>query len=229
MQTLKRPVPVTVGIGAVSPADVVSVARHGAHVSIDEEALSDTAKLSAKKLQSAAKRMTGMIDDLFDLARFRLGDGIALQPAEVSIAAVAEAIVGESQLSVPDRKIELRADGDTTGVWDAQRLGQIIANLVNNALRHGDPSVPVQVKCTDEGSRVRVSVHNGGTIDRKMHASLFDPFRQRTDPSARQKGLGLGLFIVDQLVKAHGGVIEVDSSQGSGTCFAVTLPRALRR
>ncbi len=194
---------------------------------LDDTNLARGTRAAAERLRNSGRRMTGMIDDLFDLARVRLGEGVALEPEPMTIGSLVTGVVADAQLSAPGRAIELEITGDTAGVWDPRRLAQVAANLIGNALRHGTKSVPVRVGCRGEGARVLLSVRNGGAIDPNARASLFDPFRQRTDAHARKSGLGLGLFIVDQLVRAHRGTIDVDSSEADGTSFLVSLPRAV--
>ena len=103
----------------------------------------------------------------------------------------------------------------------------MIANLVGNALEHGDPSSPVTVRLAGTDAAWVISVHNGGPpIPCDVLPNIFDPFRRNAPRTERSKGLGLGLFITQQVVLAHGGKIEVSSTTESGTTFTVFLPRA---
>ena len=179
----------------------------------------------ADRLLSSSQRMSGMIEDLLDVTRIRQAGGLALKPAPADMQALVQRILGEIQTSFPERRIEHTLLGDLQGVWDGERLCQVMTNLVGNAVHHGTPSEPVQVlldgRCADF---VVVEVANGGTITPDLLPHLFDPFRGREPSPGRQQGLGLGLFIAHQIVLAHGGDINVRSQDGV-TRFRVALPR----
>ena len=101
----------------------------------------------------------------------------------------------------------------------------MFSNLIGNALRHGDANTKVFVKIAGESERVVITVHNAGAIAREVLPRIFDPFRSGHRPRARAEGLGLGLYIVQQLVIAHGGTVTVDSTEADGTTFRVELPK----
>jgi signal transduction histidine kinase len=166
-----------------------------------------------------------MIEDLFDLARVRLGEGIPLERGTVDLAALVGAVVGECQAAAPERSILRHEEGPTEGNWDSARLEQIVSNLVGNAIRHGAPDSPIEISIVGAEDQVSFSVHNGGAIAPDVLTTLFDPFQSGQRPRARREGLGLGLFIVQQLVAAHGGEVEVESTEADGTTFRVRLPR----
>jgi signal transduction histidine kinase len=128
----------------------------------------------------------------------------------------------------PDRRIELEVLGDAHGTWDPGRMAQVISNLVSNAVAHGAPYAPVTVQIDATGDdHVDLSVHNEGPpIPPELLPVLFEPFRRGTgDKSPR--GLGLGLYIVRQLVEAHGGTVDVRSTAPEGTTFTIELQRTL--
>jgi len=179
----------------------------------------------AERIRGSSRRMVKMIEDLFDLARVRLGGGIPLERSRSDLAGIVQAAVAECQASAPGRIIEVRCDGNTEGEWDPTRIAQVVNNLVGNALRHGTPQSPIALLVQGRESLVALSVHNGGAIAPDVRESIFDPFR-RGDGHGRKEGLGLGLFIVQQLVAAHRGTVEVESSEEQGTTFRVQLPRA---
>ncbi len=116
--------------------------------------------------------------------------------------------------------------GDASGSWDADRLLQVLSNLVANAGQHGGPGDGIRVT-VDGGQRefVRVAIHNAGAIPASMLPHLFDPFRTSRHGRVRSGGLGLGLFIVREIVRAHGGSVDVASSEAEGTTFSLQLPR----
>ena len=178
------------------------------------------------RLKSSAERMAKMIDELFDLARARLSGGIPIQrQAAVDLLPVAEKIVAELLASASSRTLELVAKGDTLGPWDPDRLGQVLSNLLGNALRHGQPEGSIRVELDGSAAdRLIVSVTNCGQIPPDVLPCLFEPFRRGTSRASRSEGLGLGLFIVHQIVQAHAGTIRAESTAGL-TTFTVVLPR----
>jgi signal transduction histidine kinase len=116
-------------------------------------------------------------------------------------------------------------------VWDPERLAQVVSNLVGNALEHGAREGPIFVRCVGERERQVLEISNpGAPIPGHQLATLFDPFRQvGSGQSGRSSGLGLGLFIVRELVEAHGGQVSVRSTEQEGTTFTVLLPRDARQ
>lgn len=178
------------------------------------------------RMRSGASRMTGMLDQLNDLARARLGGGISVDRRPVSLRLVTERVIEELQLAHDDRTLSVTFDdGDLVGCWDEQRLAQVLANLVSNGLRHGARGCAVDVRVSGAGACVVLEVHNAGEIPASLLDCLFDPFR--AGRRAARDSLGLGLYIVRQLVEAHGGTVEVQSSAEVGVTFRVELPRSL--
>jgi len=182
-------------------------------------------RITSAKMVSSAKRMGRMIDDILDLARARLAGGIPLKREKADLGSLIQRVVQEHRAIFPDRRVNVTIDGDVHGEWDADRLAQVASNLVGNALRHGDPDRPVEVILDGTpDSQVRLEVRNGGTIAPELLPTIFDPFRG--GPSgARADGLGLGLYIVQQIMLAHQGSIDVESRHGH-TSFRLRIPRA---
>ncbi|MEO8152526.1 MAG: hybrid sensor histidine kinase/response regulator [Rhizobacter sp.] len=182
-------------------------------------------KIGARLIRSSSW-MSRMIEDLLDLTRARLGGGIPITRSPVELGAVVQAVIQDRQLIHTDGRIELVTEGSLDGAWDADRLVQVASNLIGNALHHGDASAPVEVRVDGRASdEVVLSVINAGTIPPEVLPHIFDPFRRGRGQSARTEGLGLGLYIVQQVVHAHGGRIDVQSEQGKPTRFSVSLPR----
>jgi two-component system, sensor histidine kinase and response regulator len=180
----------------------------------------------AERVRTSGRRMAAMIADLHDLARVRLGDGMRLERERVDLAAVVDNVVAECRATFPGRTVTVSVEGTTEGEWDKVRLAQVLSNLVTNALRHGDAGGRVLVGITGTDDEVCIAVHNDGVIAPDVRDSLFDPFRQGAGRPLGSDGLGLGLFIVEQLVSAHRGRVVVESADGVGTTFSVQLPRA---
>lgn len=178
----------------------------------------------------SANRMNEMIDDLLDFTRSRLGAGVVVHPAHTDLAIVAREAVDEMRSAHPLRAFEFQTDGDLRGNWDAARIRQVLANLLGNAVQHGDPAKPVVVGARGDAASVVIEVHNHGpAISKAAMIGLFGPFKRLqggVEPSSNAHNLGLGLYIADRIVDAHGGRIDVASSDAAGTQFAVTLPRA---
>jgi two-component system sensor histidine kinase/response regulator len=194
------------------------------------ELLADLPDANAKKiagrLSTAGGRMRNILDELFDLARARLGGGIPLTRLPVDLAAVAHKAVAEVQATHPNRGIELSSEGDVHGHWDGGRLERVFANLIGNAVTHGTPTEPITVHLSGQLADVAVSVHNGGHVPPDILPNLFEPFHARKGMRPRGEGLGLGLYIAQQIVIGHGGTIEVRSALAEGTTLRFTLPKS---
>lgn len=196
----------------------------GAQV-LERQALPDSSSQVVKQILSSGRRMRAILDDLSDLARARLGSGIAVVREPADAGALVRKVVAEYRASHPTRSLELAARGDLLGRWDGSRFEQIAANLIGNALTHGLPSSAVAVDVDgDAAGEVVLSVHNEGHIAEELLPEIFLPFRAGRE-RRRGPGLGLGLFIVQQLAAAHGGTVSVTSTPEMGTTFTVRLPR----
>lgn len=183
--------------------------------------------LLAGKIQASGRRMSRMIEDLLDVTRARQAGGLVMRTCEeVDLAPAAQRTVQELRDSHPTRTIDVSQQGDLRGWWDIDRLCQVIGNLLGNAIHHGTTDQPVVLHLDGTAAgEVAFSTSNGGTIPPALLPHLFDPFRGSTYAAPGQhKGLGLGLYIVHQIVLGHGGQIAASSEAGS-TVFRVRLPR----
>jgi PAS domain S-box-containing protein len=186
---------------------------------------SSPARKQADVIVRSVKRIQHIVGDLLDLSRERDGTGINVHPAPSDLRSVCQQIVDELQAIVKERRVTFDCTADAHGEWDEHRLLQAISNLASNAVEHGTPGSPVQVRLTGTHSDVTVEIENEGTIPADILPRIFEPFRSGRHHGSRGEGLGLGLFIANAIAKAHGGVLEVDSSSGR-TRFRLQLPRA---
>jgi signal transduction histidine kinase len=173
--------------------------------------------------------MERMIAQLLDFTRIRLGGGLSLERTRVDLAEVTRSIIDELE-PVYRSGIFLQSNGDVTGVWDRDRLSQLLSNLTANACQHGTPGVPVGIVLDGASADVvRLEVRNGGVIPADLLPVVFEPLRHRGNGGKKRgggSGLGLGLYITQEIAHAHGGTIHVESTKTAGTHFIVELPRA---
>jgi signal transduction histidine kinase len=180
------------------------------------------------RILKSGDRMARMIAQLLDFTRVRLGGGLPLQPQTIDLLPLLDHVAGEVDEANPDWRIELTHQGDTVGSWDSDRLGQVFSNLIGNAVQHGVAAGGVKVHVDGHApDRAVIEIRNQGAIPPSLLPRLFDPMIQG-GRRERAHGLGLGLYISGQIVRAHGGTIEVSSSEEAGTRFIVTLPRESR-
>jgi two-component system, sensor histidine kinase and response regulator len=181
---------------------------------------------AAERIITSGKSMAHMIEDMLDLARARLAGGIIVKREASDFKALVERVVREHQTAASTRVIESDYEGDCTGLWDPERIAQVASNLIGNALKHGKADTPVVIRLDgNQADSVSLVVKNGGTIPPDVLAHLFDPFRGGRRESGRGEGLGLGLYIISQIVRAHQGTVDVTTGQGDETSFRVQLPR----
>jgi two-component system sensor histidine kinase/response regulator len=202
----------------------LNVILTGARV-IERAASDELVKGTASRMLSSAMRMTRLIDDLLDLSRARLAGGIPLERRVTDLGPLVQKVVQEHEGITPARRIHTSYEGDLLGSWDGDRLAQAVSNLLGNALVHGESSGRIAVAVDgSDAEAVRIAVSNAGTIPADRLPHLFDPF-STSRGRARSGGLGLGLYIVQQIVQAHDGSVAVHSADGT-TRFVLTIPRA---
>ena len=186
---------------------------------------------ASSRLIRGGNALKALLDDLVDFNRIMLGLGINVALADIDLAAVFGDELEQLRGAYPGRQINLEVSGDTQGHWDGLRLQQLIRNLVVNALKYGAADAPVRVVLRGDEADVRLEVANSGpTMERSALDQIFDPLRR--GPAAEKSdntdvGLGLGLHIVREVARAHGGEADVRSDAGE-TVFAVRLPRRVQ-
>lgn len=181
--------------------------------------------VTAQRIESSAKRMARMVDQLLDLARIRSGT-MELRSSMQDYLALARAIVDEFDTPGQATPIEVSSIGELHGLCDAGLLSQVISNLLNNAITHGEPGAPVQLALDGRAAdSIELRIVNRGVIPSALLPTLFEPFQQAGDKRKTGQGLGLGLYTVNMFVKAHGGTVELSSTQTQGTVATVRIPR----
>ena len=185
---------------------------------------------SLMRAQRSAVRMKGMIDDLLDFTRSRLGGALSIVVREVDLAPLVREMVGEVGAAHPGHTFRLDVGAGLLACCDASRMKQVLGNLLSNAVEHGLAGSPIVVSASTEGKEIVMAVQNDGTaIAQKDIAGIFGPFKRLRGDGANMASasphLGLGLYIADQLVAAHGGTLGVTSTAGDGTRFEMRIPR----
>jgi sigma-B regulation protein RsbU (phosphoserine phosphatase) len=171
-------------------------------------------------------RAERMISDLLDLALVRVGRGLAVNRAPADLQQLARQSVEELQVAFPAATWVHQASGEAVVMLDADRLQQAIGNLASNAVAYGDTSLPITVSCHIEEESVLLSVHNhGAPIPESASSALFEPMVRGVSESGDLRSIGLGLFIVREIVAAHGGTVSLESTADTGTVFSLKLPR----
>lgn len=205
-----------------NPLSALMLSADALRLRAGDEAMRESVAL----IQSCAGRMNAMIEDLLDLTRARLAGGIDLKLRECDLAELFGSVIHEHQARAPGRVVEFTHKGHVLLHCDVSRIAQLVSNLIGNAFKHGAGDGPIVVELDGSGREaVRFSITNQGAISPSLLPQLFDPFRGGERSSDRSEGLGLGLFIVCQLVEAHRGQIDVQTPDQKRTVFRVSLPR----
>ncbi|HYD40070.1 MAG TPA: PAS domain-containing sensor histidine kinase [Anaeromyxobacter sp.] len=206
----------------------LSVIHLGITTALQRGGLAPDQERTLTRVARSAQRMRGIIEDLLDYSRARQGQGIPVAKAVVDLGEVCRRALAELRSIAGGRELVLSVTGDATLAADAGRLAQVISNLVGNAVQHGVGPIEVAVR-TAPDDEVQLSVHNGGApIPPEVLPQIFEPFRRGDRHGGDEKGsVGLGLFIVREVVRAHGGEVEVRSDASSGTTFTIRLPRGV--
>jgi sigma-B regulation protein RsbU (phosphoserine phosphatase) len=177
------------------------------------------------RITRAASRANRLITDLLDFTQARLGKGLAVEHKPMEPHAAVRDAVDELAMAFPGRDLRHVRHGEGTGRADADRLAQLVANLVSNAMVYGDAAAPVTVTSKAGSRTFSVSVHNVGTpISDEVRATLFQPMVRGEGHGTGSRSVGLGLYIVSEIAKAHGASVAVASDAIAGTTFTVDFP-----
>jgi signal transduction histidine kinase len=191
------------------------------------ETVGDEHREGARRVVSNARRMERLIRDLLDFSRLRAGHALPIHPARTDLVDVCRLAVSDLGRDAEGR-VAVEGRGDVSGEWDQDRLEQVAANLVSNAIKYGPAHRPVRIVVDGDGeAEVRLSVHDeGGGLRADRHEEIFEPFRRGVAGDTEEAhSAGLGLYIVRRIAEAHGGEVTVASAPATGTTFTVRLPR----
>jgi signal transduction histidine kinase len=185
----------------------------------------------ARHIFISSGRMSHMITDLIELTRVRLGAGIIVNRTLGDLYEICTKVILEMEAIYPDRDFRMVCDGAVLGEWDADRMSQVVSNLLGNAIQHGAVTSSVTLSVKKEGNIVELAVHNKGTpipVDSipKLFDCLFQGRPNAVHGDEQSTSLGLGLYIAREIVEAHGGTIGVSSSGEVGTTFTACMPCA---
>ncbi|WP_414487479.1 ATP-binding protein [Stenotrophomonas maltophilia] len=205
-----------------SPLQAISVAADA----LEDEATSARQQQMLAHIASGVTRMDGLINDVLDFARGRLGGGIPISLRESdTLQADLERVAAEVAIATgrEDIDVQMRIEGSV--VCDPGRLSQMLANLLTNAVQHGERSLPVTLRVHAASNRLTLDVHNAGCIAPDRLSTIFNPFSREKGELPRP-GLGLGIYIASEIAKSHGGILDVVSSESAGTVFTFRMPSA---
>lgn len=191
--------------------------------------MDDREKMLTEQIFLGATRCVDLVSDLIDDVRARSGNGLPVIIHDIDLEDLIEKTVTEIQIVHPLQKISVWAEGNLKGSGDKARLGQVLSHLILNAIQHGQTSTLIEVAAKGEEEEIIISVHNYGVpIPPAIIPDIFEAMTQGSDyqrPASATSSLGMGLFIVREIVEAHDGEIDVTSTEDAGTTFTLHIPR----
>ncbi|EPX57581.1 hypothetical protein D187_004883 [Cystobacter fuscus DSM 2262] len=201
-------------LGAISLAAQSLLRRDG---------LAERDHTNVRRILSSVSRARYLVDEVLEYTRLRQMGGLRLDIVSTRMDELARTVVDETRSAFPQRRIEIITE-PASGMWDPHRLAEALTNLVGNAVQYGHPDTPVSLRVGTRHTESYIEVHNDGPpIPEELLPFIFEPFRRGRGDG--RNSVGLGLFIVDQIIRAHGGNIQVCSQSGLGTTFTLHLPR----
>src|SRR5687767_7094060 len=183
---------------------------------------------AARRVTRGSAKMNGMIRDLLEYTRTRLGRAIPISPQPTSMKRICALAYDEIRAVHPERQFKLETSGKLEGEFDSERLQQVLSNLLNNAVRHGTREQPIMLSAHGDSEKITVRVKNyGRRIPADQLQVIFNPLVQIPQEKADEDvtSLGLGLYIAHEIVTMHGGTMMAESSERDGTVFSAHLPR----
>ncbi|NVJ05674.1 GAF domain-containing sensor histidine kinase [Myxococcus sp. AM001] len=188
--------------------------------------LDERAQRGLRRILNASDRAHRLIRDLLDFTHVRTGMPLPINPQAADLHQLIRQVVDEVQLTAPERELDVVHAGDARGTWDPDRIAQVLTNLLANAMQYSPSGSLIRVEARGEAQKVVLSVSNAGEpIPVGLLPTLFKPMTRGTTTVTERRSVGLGLFIVEQIARAHGGKVEVVSTAETGTTFRVHLPR----
>jgi len=191
-----------------------------------QEDSNPTKTLLSKRIVNSGGRMKRLISEVLDVSRIQSGQGLSVNPVATDIHALLHDLRREVMTAHPSLQIELECDSACVALIDPDRLSQVITNLLGNARHHGDKEKPIVIHASSTTKMLTIAVSNhGAEIDLKMLPNLFNPFKPTSHNNQRHpQGLGLGLYIVSEIVKGHQGNIDAMCADGKIT-FTMNFPK----
>lgn len=210
----------------------LGAASMGAQILLHDQKSSPIVVKVAQQIFNSTQRVDEIVRDLLDFSTSHLGGGIPIDPYPVDLGELCINVVEEARTFHPEREIPLLAGGDLSGTWDGPRLAQAFSNLITNAIQHGKTGSAIQVAVHGDDAGVVFEVSNESEVipDLKLR-SLFDPVKSfairpaHERIASRVQNLGLGLYVVKEIVTAHKGTVSASSTEDEGVKFSVSLPR----
>ncbi|RKH49922.1 sensor histidine kinase [Corallococcus sp. AB049A] len=188
--------------------------------------LDDRARRGLRRILDSSDRANRLIRDLLDFTHVRTGMALPVKPQPMNLHELAEQVVDEVRLTAPERTLVLVCEGSGRGTWDPDRIAQVLTNLLTNAVQYSAQDAHIRVETRGDEREVVLSVSNpGAPIPAALLPVLFEPMTRGTTEGSEHRSVGLGLFIVNEIVRAHGGAVDVVSTEEAGTTFRVHLPR----
>ena len=204
----------------------LGAAINSARYLLQSEGLSGVQIKSTSIILRSGTRIEQIVSDILDIARTRLGGSLPIAPAPANLSVICQQVVEETQAFHPEHRVTFKPVGDLRGDFDEGRVGQLLTNLVENAIRHGAADKPVAITASASASDLVIGVHNeGAPIPPTELRRIFEPLTQSENGRNKSEGLGLGLYSAQLIAQAHGGDINVESFEHEGTTFTVRLPR----
>jgi signal transduction histidine kinase len=211
-----------------TPLNVITMS---AQLLLNLGALDERQNMLTSQIGESTARITQIVNDLLDVTRARFGSGLPINRTSMDMGFVSQQLVDEIQTTHPTRTINLDVSGDMKGEWDKARIGQVLSNLIGNAIQYSFKDSPIDVKVKGKAEEVLLSVHNQGVpIPSEKLETIFDSLARAAIDEGDHPvsvNLGLGLYITKDILVSHGGMIEVTSSEEDGTTFTAKFPRSI--